>query len=339
MSFLTVTNLSKHFGKTKVFEHINFTIPEGELITLLGASGCGKSTLLRCIAGLADVDSGQISVAREDITHVVPQKRGIGMVFQSYALFPNLTVIGNIAFGLKMQGVPAVEIEQRVTEVVALVELQGHENKFVHQLAIRTAVTYHLGMTYGAFGHEAPNNFHRGFDHGTWLSHLHQETTRSSDAFVSHYQQKYLGFPTMPIWMMTEVISLGSLSRMYKGMEPRDKQAVAAQLNIHHRRLQDWLHVLTYVRNVCAHHSRLWNRTLAIRPVAMSELEWSNPLLPRLDRVFCILLMLRYIMSQTGNGAAWRDECNALLRPIAATPAWCQAMGMGPNWATHPIWV
>lgn len=207
------------------------------------------------------------------------------------------------------------------------------------EVAVRTAVTYHLGMTYGAFGHEIPNNFHGGFDHGTWLSHLHQETTRSSDAFVSHYQQKYLGFPAMPIWMMTEVISLGSLSRMYKGMTPRDKQAVAAPLNIHHRRLQDWLHVLTYVRNVCAHHSRLWNRTLAIRPAAMSEPEWGNPLLPRLDRVFCILLMLRYIMSQTGNGATWRDECNALLQPIAGVPAWRQAMGMGLNWATHPVWV
>ncbi|NMM26710.1 MAG: ABC transporter ATP-binding protein [Glaciimonas sp.] len=135
MSFLTVTNLSKNFGKTKVFEQINFNIEEGELITLLGPSGCGKSTLLRCIAGLAEVDHGQISVAGDDITHVVPQKRGIGMVFQSYALFPNLTVMGNIAFGLKMQRVPAIEIEQRVTEVVALVELQGHENKFVHQLS------------------------------------------------------------------------------------------------------------------------------------------------------------------------------------------------------------
>lgn len=207
------------------------------------------------------------------------------------------------------------------------------------EVAIRTTVTYHLGMTYGAFGHEDSNTFHSRFDHGTWLTHLHQETTRSSDAFVSHYQQKYLGFPTMPIWMMTEVISLGSLSRMYKGMAPVDKQAVAAPLNIHPKRLQDWLHVLTYVRNVCAHHSRLWNRTLAIRPATMGEPEWSNPMLPRLDRVFCILLMLRYMMRQTGNGIAWRDECNAVLQPIASTPAWRQAMGMGPNWATHPIWV
>lgn len=135
MSYLTVSKLSKFFGTTKVFEDINFQIEEGELVTLLGPSGCGKSTLLRCIAGLTAPDTGRIGVLGEDITGVAPQKRGIGMVFQSYALFPNLTVMGNIAFGLKMQGVQASEVEQRVSEVIALVELQGHEAKQVHQLS------------------------------------------------------------------------------------------------------------------------------------------------------------------------------------------------------------
>ena len=135
MSYLEVSNLSKSFGKTKVFDDINFRIQEGELVTLLGPSGCGKSTLLRCIAGLTDVDTGHIAVAGEDITVVAPQKRGIGMVFQSYALFPNMTVFDNIAFGLKMKGVAVSELESRVAEVVQLVELQGHEQKFVHQLS------------------------------------------------------------------------------------------------------------------------------------------------------------------------------------------------------------
>ena len=135
MTYLEVSNLSKRYGKTRVFDDINFNIKEGELVTLLGSSGCGKSTLLRSIAGLADVDSGSIRVKGDDIIHVVPQKRGIGMVFQSYALFPNLTVMDNIAFGLKMKAVPASEIEQRVAEVVSLVELQGHEYKYVHQLS------------------------------------------------------------------------------------------------------------------------------------------------------------------------------------------------------------
>ena len=139
MNYLEVSNLSKYFGKgsgkTRVFDDINFNIKEGELVTLLGPSGCGKSTLLRCIAGLTEVDSGQIHVAGNNITRFAPQKRGIGMVFQSYALFPNLTVIGNIAFGLKMQGVCVDETLQRVTDAVRLVELQGHENKFVSQLS------------------------------------------------------------------------------------------------------------------------------------------------------------------------------------------------------------
>ena len=206
------------------------------------------------------------------------------------------------------------------------------------EVAIRTAVTYHLGMAKGPFAHEQPGTFHKGFDHSKWLGHLHQETGRSSDAFVSHYQQKYLGFPSMPIWMMTEVMSLGSLSRMYAGMEPQDKKIIAQPLNIHHARLQNWLHVLTYVRNVCAHHSRLWNRTLAIRPTGMKEREWKPPLLPNLERVFCVLLMLRYLLQQIGNGTAWRDECNAILQPIANTSAQCQAMGMSFGWANHPIW-
>lgn len=135
MSYLEVSNLSKSFGKTKVFDDINFRLLEGELVTLLGPSGCGKSTLLRCIAGLIDPDAGQISVEGQDITTVSPQKRGIGMVFQSYALFPNMTVLDNIAFGLKMKAAPVTQIESRVTEVIQLVELRGHEKKFIHQLS------------------------------------------------------------------------------------------------------------------------------------------------------------------------------------------------------------
>ena len=135
MDYLRVTGLSKTFGKTTVLDQIDLDVAEGELVTLLGPSGCGKSTLLRCIAGLTAPDHGQIHVAGSDITAVAPQRRGIGMVFQSYALFPNLTVLGNIAFGLKMQRLPADEIAERTEAIIALVELGGHEHKLVHQLS------------------------------------------------------------------------------------------------------------------------------------------------------------------------------------------------------------
>jgi putative spermidine/putrescine transport system ATP-binding protein len=135
MSYLEVFSLSKGFGRHPVFEDINFSLQEGELVTLLGPSGCGKSTLLRCIAGLTDVDSGRINVSGENITQLAPQKRNIGMVFQSYALFPNLRVADNIAFGLRVKNVPKDECAQRVADVVRLVELMGHESKYAHQLS------------------------------------------------------------------------------------------------------------------------------------------------------------------------------------------------------------
>lgn len=135
MSYVTAKNLTKRFGDNTVFEDIQFSIEQGEFITLLGPSGCGKSTLLRSLAGLNPVDGGIISVNGEDITHQVPQERGIGMVFQSYALFPNMTVEGNIAFGLKMKKLDADIIQREVAKVIELVDLKGKEKQYPHQLS------------------------------------------------------------------------------------------------------------------------------------------------------------------------------------------------------------
>lgn len=107
--YLRLQGLSKRFGTTSVFEGIEADIARGEFVTLLGPSGCGKSTLLRAIAGLTAVDAGHVEVDGETITHLPPQKRGIGMVFQHYALFPNMTVFDNVAFGLRMHKVPSAE--------------------------------------------------------------------------------------------------------------------------------------------------------------------------------------------------------------------------------------
>ncbi len=206
------------------------------------------------------------------------------------------------------------------------------------EIYIRTLITYHIGHTYGAFGHVDPANFHPKFDHAQWLSKLEDETSRSSDAFVIHYQNKYLGFPTLPIWMTTEVMSLGSLSFCYKGLKHDDKRVVSNKLGLHHKRLEDWLHKLTYIRNVCAHHSRLWNRELAIRPESSRLPEWTPPLTSRNDRIFYILLILRYLLKTTKNGDNWCAKCNELIKPIVKNDKWRLAMGMPENWKEHPIW-
>lgn len=135
MSYLSVTQLNKSYGPTSIFQEINFTASEGEFVTLLGPSGCGKSTLLRCLAGLTSVDSGQILLQGQDIVPLTPQKRSIGMVFQSYALFPNMSVERNVAFGLKMQKLPAADIQRRVGEVLELVELNDYAKRYPHQLS------------------------------------------------------------------------------------------------------------------------------------------------------------------------------------------------------------
>ncbi|KAA8704804.1 MULTISPECIES: ABC transporter ATP-binding protein [Pseudomonas] len=135
MSFVSVQHLQKSYAATPVFSDINCEIAKGEFVTLLGPSGCGKSTLLRCIAGLTPVDSGQILLDGQDIVPLSPQKRHIGMVFQSYALFPNMTVEQNVAFGLRMQKVNADDSHKRVQEVLQLVELKDLAGRYPHQMS------------------------------------------------------------------------------------------------------------------------------------------------------------------------------------------------------------
>jgi len=135
MSFLSVQHLHKHYGDNPVFQDITCEVQRGEFVTLLGPSGCGKSTLLRCIAGLTPVDGGRILLEGQDLVPLSPQQRGIGMVFQSYALFPNMTVEQNVAFGLRMQKTASQERQARVREMLALVELTDFAKRYPHQLS------------------------------------------------------------------------------------------------------------------------------------------------------------------------------------------------------------
>lgn len=135
MKFVEINNLSKSFGETRVFSDLDVTIEKGEFITLLGPSGCGKSTLLRSIAGLVEVNSGQIMVNGKDITKKSARERNISMVFQSYALFPNMTVEENIGFGLKMRRIAQADIHKKVAKFIDLVELNGREKFYPSELS------------------------------------------------------------------------------------------------------------------------------------------------------------------------------------------------------------
>src|SRR5829696_9938052 len=117
-------NVSKRFGVFTAVDQLSLDIQEGEFFALLGPSGCGKTTLLRMLAGFETPSAGRILLDGADVSDVPPYRRPVNMVFQSYALFPHLTVAGNVAFGLKQEGLPRAQIETRVQEVLALVKLQ-----------------------------------------------------------------------------------------------------------------------------------------------------------------------------------------------------------------------
>jgi putative spermidine/putrescine transport system ATP-binding protein len=122
-------------GQIAALKALTITIPRGEFVALLGPSGCGKSTALNCIAGLLPLSSGSIWLDTARIDQLPPEKRGFGIVFQNYALFPHMTVRSNVGFGLKMRGVPKAEIARRVSKVFDLVQLTGHEDKLPGQLS------------------------------------------------------------------------------------------------------------------------------------------------------------------------------------------------------------
>jgi multiple sugar transport system ATP-binding protein len=123
MAQITLENLQKHFDKTPVLQDISLTIEDGEFLVLVGPSGCGKSTLLRILAGLEDPTHGNLLMDSKDITEVPPKDRDMAMVFQSYALYPHMSVYDNMAFGLKMRNTPKAQIERRVKEAAESLQL------------------------------------------------------------------------------------------------------------------------------------------------------------------------------------------------------------------------
>ena len=135
MAFLSLTNVSKVFGNSTAVDNFNLEVEKGEFVSLLGPSGCGKTTTLRMIGGFELPTTGMISLDGEDITHKSPNQRNVGMVFQSYALFPNMTIGQNIGFGLQTRKLPKPEIQAKVDEMLALVHLESHINKYPYQLS------------------------------------------------------------------------------------------------------------------------------------------------------------------------------------------------------------
>lgn len=135
MTTLSLKNLTCRFGDVVAVDGIDLDVGDRELVSLLGPSGCGKTTTLRCIAGFESPDSGDILFDQVSVAGLPPEKRNLGMVFQNYALFPHMTVSGNLAYGLQMRKTPQQEIDRRIGETLEIVQLAGLEDRYPNQLS------------------------------------------------------------------------------------------------------------------------------------------------------------------------------------------------------------
>ncbi|MDF2152195.1 spermidine/putrescine ABC transporter ATP-binding protein PotA [Vibrio sp. CAU 1672] len=135
MPVIRLTGISKSFDDKQIISHFNLDVNHGEFLTILGPSGCGKTTVLRMIAGFESVDSGEVILDGQNVTQLPAEQRHVNTVFQSYALFPHMTVFDNVAFGLRMQKTPASEIEPRVMDALRMVRLESMAQRKPHQLS------------------------------------------------------------------------------------------------------------------------------------------------------------------------------------------------------------
>ena len=135
MALLELKDVTAGYGDNMILKHYNIAIEKGKLVSLLGPSGCGKTTTLRLIAGFSEPRSGEVLFDGKEITRIPPNKRNFGFVFQSYALFPHMTIFDNVAYGLKMRGVGKAEIAERVPEMLKTVDLEGLEKRYPRELS------------------------------------------------------------------------------------------------------------------------------------------------------------------------------------------------------------
>ena len=195
---IIVRGANKHYGDFAALDNVDFEVPSGSLTALLGPSGSGKSTLLRAIAGLDLPDTGTITINGRDVTHIPPQRRGIGFVFQHYAAFKHLTVRDNVAFGLKIRKRPKAEIKEKVDNLLEVVGLSGFQTRYPNQLsggqrqrmalARALAVDPHvllLDEPFGALDAKVREDLR------AWLRRLHDEV-HVTTVLVTHDQAEAL---------------------------------------------------------------------------------------------------------------------------------------------------
>lgn len=224
-----------------------------------------------------------------------------------------------------------VALRDLLTEALEVIEVDS-----------RSVMAYLFGSNCGAFGHIDPTNFKPSFNHTDWNERVREETDRSSELFVEHFKNNYAGFPNLPCWIATEVMSFGTVSKMYGGLKDALQNPIASRYNMQKGDFESALHHLSYVRNVCAHHSRLWDRVWAITPRVPKAQQWQPPLVPDRSRVFVTILMIYRVLKRCSAidhfATDWRRRINELMKNKPPIENALTRMGMPTEWYKHPYW-
>lgn len=207
---------------------------------------------------------------------------------------------------------------------------------------LRTQMVEYFTLRYGPFGYLDKANFNPKFstdNHRRLLDDIKASTNQSKETFVDHFFKKYNSENDLPLWMAVEVMSFGNLFTFFRNLHHSDKQTLTQRIGVVPKVLDSWLHTFNYVRNLCAHHSRLWNRELAISPLIPDrhhQLQWHQPVKIDNKRVFAVLTISRYLLKQIAPQSKWQNRLNVLLNEHPTIPI--AMMGFPANWQDCPIW-
>jgi len=219
-----------------------------------------------------------------------------------------------------------------------------YEGIAVLEIYIRAKISSCLGQN-GPFVHLDKSVFYPGFEWDVWYKFLVTEVERSSETFVRHFRSTYDEWPNLPIWVSVELMSLGSLSRFYGGLKRHYQTSIASNFNLHAPVLASWLHVIAYVRNICAHHARFWNRVLSIKSmIPKRDAAWSCFSRPSVqDKPFTVLTLLNYLLknikANTGMDISWHSRMRQLLNNPPQVPKFEQSMGIFSKWEESSLWL
>lgn len=206
------------------------------------------------------------------------------------------------------------------------------------EVSYRTKLVYAFSHLHGAFGHTEEQNLPKleAEKYLEWRLSLVEETRRSKEEFKKHFLKKYEE-QNLPLWMVAELMSMGSLLTMFNGVAPEIKREIASSYAIPDEVAFSWLRSLNGARNICAHHARMWNRELGYPPMLPNKAEeWMGELKPQQNRVGVILYICRYLLAKISRSSQWHTRVEALFTEYPDIPL--EKMGLTDAWTKHPIW-